>query len=322
MRARLVLVLPVALLSIGCSGGSTSALPQPSDADAAAIAAPPSAASDAARDPVAQDPEPLLRTLPRTTWNPRFVTHNAFFQGLSSVRPGVGQTVLVTEPFELERIELYVESTAVFALPTFFDFPFETPWQVLREHVYYPGAVDDLGVTLALHLYRSAHDEGLVTARRPTPGSGGDSLEEDEVIRLADLVLVSEQVLQGPVRAGTGTTSLRLAEPVVLTSGYWMLAFSIHSVEGDLDVLDLPIRGMQSGNNRAEFAVEGNECEYQPSPDAYPEGAFYWLELEPEAVFTPGFAKVEQCVEYGRYEEWTPFNPGDIGLDLYGTPTG
>ena len=94
------------------------------------------------------------------------------------------------------------------------------------------------------------------------------------------------------------------------------------SVEGELDVLDIPIRGMQSGDNRAEFAVEGDECEYEPSPDAYPEGAFYWLELEPEAVFTPGFAKVEQCVEYGRYEEWTPFNTGDIGLDLYGTPTG
>lgn len=319
---------PITFALVVLCGGCAA---QPAIEAGGAVTLPePSAASSGGTAPSdgEGDAEPMLRTLPGTSWNSRYPIHNTNFSGLNSLTTraeqtaGVGQTVRVTEPFELRRIGMYFESNVTFALPTLWDFPYETDFRILREHIVSPGPLDDAGVVLGLTLYRSPQDDGFPTIRRPTSGPGAVPFKERDVIRRSDMVLVSEQLLQGEVRAGTGLTVLELTEPVTLQPGHWLLAFRVDSVEGELDLLDLPIRGMEHGNNRVEDAPDGARCEYRAAAERYPDGAFYWLALQPDEHFIPAFAKVQQCVEYGRYEDWTPLNPGDIGLDLFGEPVG
>lgn len=321
-RLGIVLAVAVAVLSAGCAAAPSPAAQPVSEPDGVATMPAPTEASSES------EPEPMLQTLPRASWNPRIPMHNTNFPGLNSLKArsehfaGVGQTVRVMEPFELQRIGIYFESNLTFARPTLWDFPYDTDYRILRDHIVAPGPLDDVGVLLALTVYRSPQGDGFPTVRRQTSGTGGVPTRERDVILSADLVLVSDQLMHGQIRAGTGLTMLELTEPVVLESGHWMLALRVDSLEGELDLLDLPIRGVEYGNNRVEDAPDGARCEYRPFADAYPDGAFYWLERNPDEYFSPGFAKVQQCVEHGRFEEWTPWNPGDIGLDLFGEPVG
>jgi hypothetical protein len=55
-----------------------------------------------------------------------------------------------------------------------------------------------------------------------------------------------------------------------------------------------------------------------PSSDPYPDGAYYWPEDATPDFFIPAFAKVNECITVGRYDNI--MNEGDIILDLYGTP--
>jgi len=322
-RSRVVTLLVLVAVATGCASGSAPASDGAGGGPQAAAGAPPDPASVEGAGQDDEELGPILSTLPRSSWNPRVPVHNTVFGRLDSREANeLGQTIRIERAFELRSIELYVESNVVFALPTFFDFPYDTPWPILRQHTVAPGPVDDLGVDLSLVLYRSPSAEGFPTTLRSTSGHGSVPQKEREVIRVAELDIVSDQPLVGRIRAGTGTTRLDLTEPVVLDPGPWLIALRVDGVDGDLELLSLPIRGMQAGEGVEIDVPARGPCQYRPTEDAYPDGAAYWRDEYPEAMFIPAYAKVAQCIEIGIYGDEGVMNPGDIGLDLFGVPVG
>lgn len=259
----------------------------------------------------------FLRTLPPDTWNSTLMASNASFQRFASQRhTEVGQTVRITEPFELQRVGLQFELATV-ALPGFRDYPDGTNWSILSQYVQILEPTDDLQISLSLILYRSPDLDRVPTIRRMTSGFGGVPTRERDAIRISELEVVTDQRLHGRVTTHSAISLLDLTEPVLLEPGNWIVAFRIDSEPGDVDLLDFRILGIESGEETDERPPPEGPCVYVRTNDPYPDGAFFWRDGE---HFIPAFAKVAACTN--RFDAvGNPIevmNPGDIGLDLYG----
>jgi hypothetical protein len=277
---------------------------------------PPPAEPPAPPEPVIQR---LFRTLPGVAWDPDQPIRNASFQRLDSgLHREVGQTVRIVEPFELHQVVLWFE-LATIALPGFRSFPHGTNWDILQNYVQILAPADELPISLSLVLYRSPDPDGFPTARRRTSGFGGVPMRERDVIRVADLELVSEQPLTGRITSLDAPAMLELSEPLLLEPGFWLFGFRIDNGPGDVDLLDLRILGVESGDEIEEKVPAGGRCDYARTPDPYPDGAYYWFDRDPD-VFIPAFAKVNECIELGKFDVFQVMNPGDIALDLWGFP--
>ena len=334
VRSRRVVMLTAAVLLVAaCAAPEESGTTSP-DADAASSTVEsPTSEPEAAPEPEpAPDPEPvpepepepgpelLLATVPRTSWDASQHVRNAEFQRLDSQQHReVGQTVLVEEAFTLERIGLVVDGPSI-ALPGYRDFPLDTDFSILEPYVENLDIVNDLAVTFSLVLYRSPLEDGFPTVRRRTSGFGPVPLLERDTIRVPGLEVVSDQPLLGMISAGRGVSLLDLSEPVLLEPGHWLVGLRIDRGLDDVDLLDLKLVGVESGDTVDERTGDGEPCDYERTPDPYPDGAFYWREQATSDFFIPAFAKVTACIEFGRYDNI--MNEGDIILDLYGTPAG
>lgn len=260
----------------------------------------------------------FLRTVPPNASNSTLAASNASFQRFASQRhTEVGQTVRISEAFELQRIGLQFELATV-ALPGFRDYPDGTNWSILSQYVQILEPTDELQISLSLILYRSADSDRVPTIRRMTSGFGGVPMRERDAIRISDVEVVSDQRLTGRVTTRQDAiSSLDLTEPVLLEPGYYIVAFRIDHEPGDVDLLDFRIFGTESGEETDERPPPEGPCVYERTTDPYPEGAFFWRDGE---HFIPAFAKVGACTN--RFDAvGNPIevmNPGDIGLDLYG----
>lgn len=329
--------LTVALtLVTGCGPAAETG---PTAADGAGTTPVPMAATPPTEPPPAEpppppptpDPEPpagpelerMVRTLPGVEWDPDQPVRNAGFLRFDSLRhQEVGQTLDVTEAFELHRISVWFDAPSV-ALPGFREIYYDgIDWSRVEDLVQNGIAIDDLAIALSLVLYRGPDPAVLPTARRVTQGYGGGAVRrEREVILIDRLEVVSDQPLVGRIRAGDGASELDLTEPVVLQPGRWLVALRIDRDESDVDLINLPIHGWESGGPADVVIPDGYppECTaYTPAEDPTPDLGFYWRDGERWDLFIPGLAKVGPCAVTGRYDN--PMGPGDIGLDLWGLP--
>ena len=271
-------------------------------------------------EPEEPQPQRLLRTVPPSVWNPERPMSNASFQRFDSDRHReVGQTVRVVEPFELQQVALWFE-LATIALPGLRDFPEGTSWEVLRDYVRILPPMRELPLSLSLVLYRSPDVDGFPTVRQRTAGFGGVPERERDVIRVADLEVVTDQPLLGRISTIDEPSILTLEEPVVLEAGFWLFAFRIDPGPGDVDLLDLRIIGVESGDGIEMEVPADGRCDYTRTLDPYPDGAFYWRDGDRGERFIPAFAKVTACDRPGVFDVNLVNNPGDIALDLYGVP--
>lgn len=291
--------------------------PTPPAAQPPPVQPPPAPPSQPEPDP---GPQLLLATIPRAAWDDAVHVRNAEFQRLDSDRHReVGQTVRVVDAFVLERIGLLIDGPSI-ALPGFRDFPVDTDFSILEPYVQNLDVVEDLAITLSVVLYRSPLEDGFPTVRRVTSGFGPVPREERDTIRVPDLEVVADQPLVGRISAGRGVSLLDLPDPVLLEPGHWLIGLRIDRGLDDVDLLDLKLVGVESGDTVDERTDGGEPCTYERTPDPYPDGAFYWREDATSAFFIPAFAKVTACIELGRYDNI--MNEGDVVLDLYGTPAG
>ncbi len=289
-----------------------------------APSAPPTPSEPAVPPP---PPEPVIermvRALPGTDWDPDQPIRNANFQRFDSLRhQEVGQTLEVTEAFELHRISVWFASPSV-ALPGFREIYYDgIDWGRVSRFVESPDQVDDLDIALSIVLYRSPDPEAFPTTRRVTSGFGGGVVRrEREVIVVDRLEVVSDQPLVGTVRAGTIGSDLDLTEPIVMGPGRWLVALRIDRDTSGIDIIDLPFVGWESGRPPDVVIPSGYppECNaYTPAEDPTPGFGFYWRDGERRELFIPGFAKVQECLVTGRFDN--PMGTGDIGLDLWGFP--
>jgi hypothetical protein len=326
-----------ALLLVACSGADVAEVTDASAATASVqpestTPAPPTTPPPAPPAPPAEPPPPpepvierMVRTLPGVDWDPEQPIRNAAFQRFDSLRhQEVGQTLEVTEAFELHRISVWFSAPSV-ALPGFREIYFDgIDWSRVERFVQNGIPVDDLDLALSIVLYRSPDPEAFPTIRRVTQGfAGGMVRREREVIPVAQLEVVSDQRLTGTIRAGEGASHLDLTESVLMEPGRWLVALRIDRDESGIDIIDLPIHGWESGRPPDIVIPSGYppECTgYTPADDPTPGLGFYWRDRDPLDLFIPGAAKVGACAVMGRYDN--PMGPGDIGLDLWGFPAG
>jgi hypothetical protein len=331
-RAR-ALAAATALLLVACSGADVAEVADASAAPEQPRELPP-LPPPIARRPVEPTPPPpppdpvierMVRALPGVDWDPDQPIRNADFVRFDSLRHReVGQTLEVTEAFELHRISIWFGDPSV-ALPGFREIYFDgIDWSRVERFVQSGIPVDDLDLALSIVLYRSPDPEAFPTIRRVTQGFGGGMVRrEREVIPVAQLEVVSDQRLTGRIRAGSGASHLDLTEPVVMEPGRWLVALRIDRDESGIDIIGLPIYGWESGRPPDIVIPSGYppECTgYTPADDPTPGFGYYWRDRDPLDLFIPGAAKVGACVVTGRYDN--PMGPGDIGLDLWGFPAG
>lgn len=272
-------------------------------------------------------PEPVMermvRALPGTDWDPDQPIRNASFQRFDSLRsPEVGQTLEVTEAFELHRLSVWLEGPSV-GLPGFREIYYDgIEWSRVEPFVEVLDAVDDLRIALSIVLYRSPDPKAFPTVRRVTGGFGGGMVRrERDVIVIDQMETVTDQRLIGTIRAGGSASHLDLVEPVVMEPGRWLVALRIDRNDSELDIIDLPIVGWESGRAPDVQIPPGNPCEYTPADDPTPGFGFYWRDGELRELFIPGFAKVQACLLTGAFGAATnPLGTGDIALDLWGFP--
>lgn len=197
------------------------------------------------------------------------------------------------------------------------DFPVDTDFSILEPYVENLDVVEDFAITFSLVLHRSPLEDGFPTVRRRTSGFGPVPIIERDTIRVSALEVVSDQRLLGRISAGRGVSILDLGEPVLLEPGHWMIGLRVDRGPDDVDLLDLVLVGVESGDTVDE-RTDGEPCVYERTSDPYPDGAYYWREDATSDFFIPAFAKVNECITVGRYDNI--MNEGDIILDLYGTP--
>jgi hypothetical protein len=327
--ARVTAVLvALSLAGLGCAGAEVAgeALAPPT-APAPAVPAPAPAPPTAPPPP----PEPVIErrvsTLPDLDGDPEWPLVNTRFQRFDSLRhQEVGQTLEVTEAFELHRISVWFAAPSI-ALPGFRELYYDgIDWSRVERLVQNGIEVADVGVTLSIILYRSPDPEAFPTVRRVTDGFGGGTVRrERDVIVIDRLELVSDQRLIGTIRATNVPASpshLDLTEPVVMEPGRWLVALRIDQDESDVDVLDLPFHGWESGRPPDVVIPSGYppECnDYTPADDPTPGFGYYWRDGDRRELFIPGLAKVAACGVDGRYDN--PMGTGDIALDLWGLPS-
>lgn len=267
--------------------------------------------------------ERLVRTLPGVDWDPDQPIRNADFQRFDSLRhQEVGQTLEVEQRMELHRIVVWFRTPSV-ALPGFRETYFDgIDFSLVEQYIQNGVAIDDLAIQLSIVLYRSPDPEAFPTVRRVTQGFGGGAVRrERDVIPVASMEVVTDQPLVGNIRAGNGPSLLDLTEPVVMEPGRWLVALRIDEGASDVDIIDLPIIGWESGRAPDVVIPSGYppECTgYTPADDPTPGFGFHWRDGDPPDVFIPALAKVGPCTVIGRYDN--PMGPGDIGLDLWGFP--
>jgi len=310
------------LLVAACSGGD-GADASATSAPAAVAPAPAAPPSVAAEPPPAPEPviQRMVRSLPGTDWDPEQPVVNTDFGPFDTDRHReAGQTIEVTEAFELHRVALRFSEPTV-ALPGFRDIYFDgIDWARVEPYVDNPPPTDDLAVTLSVVLYRSVERDRFLSIERMTPGAQNTPSRVREVIPLESLEVVSDQLLVGPVRTD-GRSFLDLTEPVVMEPGMWLVALRIEDTEGGVDLISMPIAGLESGGPLDVIIPPGLDCEFEQTPDPTPDHAFHFRTVLEGGLdaFTPGFGKVQGgCVQVGNY--FSPGAPGDIGLDLWGFP--
>jgi hypothetical protein len=321
-----------ALLLTACSGdevasGPATPAPEQQPSVAPTPPAPPQPAPP--QQPPQQPPPPpdpvierMLRTLPGTDWDPEQPIRNASFQRFDSLRhQEVGQTLEVTEAFELHRISVWFDAPTI-ALPGFREVYFDgIDWSRVERFVENPDAIDDLELALSIVLYRSPDPAAFPMVRRVTQGFGGGVVRrERDVIVIDRMEVVSDQPLVGTIRAGGGASNLDLTEPVVMEPGRWLVALRIDRDQSGIDIIDLPIVGWESGRPPDVVVPAGKTCDYTPDDDPTPGFGYYWRDGPTREHFIPGFAKVQACLLIGSYDN--PMGTGDIGLDLWGFPLG
>jgi hypothetical protein len=324
MRARaLTLGLVSTLLVAACSGGDGSDVSAPAPGAPAPVAAP----SAPVEQPPAPEPEPepvmqrMARSLPGSDWDPDQPVMNSELGPFDTDRHReVGQTIEITEAFVLHQIALlFIDPTV--ALPGFHDIYYDgIDWGRMLPYVDIPPPTDDLAVTLSIVLYRSVERDRLLSIERMTSGAQNTPDRVREVIPLETLEVVSDQLLVGPVRTD-GRSFLDLTEPVVMEPGMWLVALRTEDTEGGVDILSLPIAGLESGGPLDVIIPPDLDCDFEQTPDPTPGHAFYVRTVLSGGLeaFAPGFGKVQGgCVQVGYY--FSPGAPGDIGLDLWGFP--
>jgi hypothetical protein len=263
--------------------------------------------------------ERMVRTLPASGSEGDLPIRNAAFQRFDSLRhTEVGQTLEVTESFELHRISVWFAGPTI-ALEGFRDVYFDgIDWSRVEPYVRNPGVVEDLAISLSIVLYRSPYSDRFPTEVRRTSGFGGVPLRDREVIVVRELEVISDQPLLGRVTAGFVASDLDLSDPVLMQPGRWLVALRMDRGADDIDIIDLPLVGWESGRSPDVVIPDDQSCSYIPVDDPTPEFAFFWREGDQGDVFIPGFAKVQACLEIGRYNN--PLGTGDVALDLWGFP--
>ena len=326
---RSALVVASSLLLAACGGAEEQAPAAPAPVEQPAP--PPSPVERPVEPPPPPPPPPeptverLIRTVPGSLQDPDRPLYNAYFQRFESLRSNVvGQTLEVTEALELHRIDVWFHAPSV-ALPGFRDVYYDgIDWRLVEQFVQNGIPIDDLDIALSVVLYRSPDPDAFPTLRRRTQGFGsGVALREREVIVIDRLEVVSDQRLVGAINAGGSVSQLELTEPVVMEPGRWVLALRIDRDETKVDILDLPIRGWETGSLDDVLIAADQVCEYTPAEDPTPGFGFYWFDEvvnngQRQQHFIPGFAKIPRCYVEGRAD--TPMGTGDIALDLWGFP--
>lgn len=265
----------------------------------------------------------MVRSLPGAEWDPNMPLRNTEMQPFDADRhPEVGQTLEVAEAFELQRVGVSFSPPTV-ALPGFREIYYDgIDWGRVVPYVDILEPSDALDVTLSIILYRSPSPEGFPTVARMAPGVIEVPSRVREVITVDALEIVTDQRLVGTVRTDD-MSFLDLTEPVVLEPGRWLVAFRIEDVESGVDIINLPIVGLESASPPDVVIRPDLPCEFVETPDPTPDHAFYFRTTLGDGleVFTPGFGKVQGgCVVAGYY--FSPAGTGDIGLDLFGVPVG
>lgn len=263
----------------------------------------------------------MVRSLPGAEWDPNMPLRNTEMQPFDADRhPEVGQTLEVAEAFELQRVGVSFSPPTV-ALPGFREIYYDgIDWGRVVPYVDILEPSDALDVTLSIILYRSPSPEGFPTVARMAPGVIEVPSRVREVITVDALEIATDQRLVGTVRTDD-MSFLDLTEPVVLEPGLWLVAFRIEDVETGVDIINLPIVGLESASPPDVVIRPDLPCEFVATPDPTPDHAFYFRTTLGDGleVFTPGFGKVQGgCVVAGYF--FSPAGTGDIGLDLFGVP--
>jgi len=326
-----IAVLTSVTLLVGACGGGDAAEVAGASPEAApeAPAPPPPPTPPTPPEPAVPPPPPepvierMVRTLPGTDWDPDQPIRNTAFGPFDADRHReAGQTLEVTEVFELHRVGLTFDQPTV-ALPGFRELYYDgIDFGRVAALTDIPPPTDDLRVTLSIILYRSPSSEAFPTVARMSPGAQNAPSRVRDVIPVASLEIVSDQLLIGKVRTD-GMSFLDLTVPVVMEPGMWLIAFRIEDTEGGTDLISLPIVGVESGGPPDVVIPRDLPCEFVQTPDPNPDHAFYFRAVLGDGTdaFTPGFGKVQGgCVVKGYY--FSPGSPGDIGLDLWGFPVG
>lgn len=265
----------------------------------------------------------LARSLPGSSWDPDLPVQNTAFAPFDTLRhPEVGQTLEVEQAFELRRIAVGFQPPTV-ALPGFRERYFDgIDWGIVAPYTEILEPAASIDLTLSLVLYRSPDRDAFPTVARMAPGAQEVPSRVRDVIPVGELEVVSDQLLDGTVRTD-GTSLLDLTVPVVLDAGRWLVALRIERFDEDLDVIGLPIVGLESASPPDVVLRPDLPCEFVQTPDPTPDHAFYFRTTFEDGleVFTHGFGKVQgDCVVEGYY--FSPAGTGDIGLDLFGVPLG
>jgi len=315
---RVVMLGLVTALLVACATGEAPEASAPPSAAATMPAPAPSvpAAPSASAEPVIAR---VVRSLPGSGWDPEQPVSNTAFGPFDSDRHReAGQTIEVTEAFTLHRVGLTFDQPTV-ALPGFRDLYYDgIDWERVLPYIDIPPPTADLAVTLSIILYRSVSSERFLSVERMTAGAQNAPDRVREVIPLDTLEVVSDQRLTGAVRTDR-MSLLDLTEPVVMEPGLWLVAFRVEDTAGGVDLVALPIAGLESGGPLDVIIPPDLDCEFEPTPDPSPDHAFRFRTVLDDGLdaFVPGFGKVQGgCVVVGYY--FSPGAPGDIGLDLWG----
>lgn len=255
-----------------------------------------------------------LRTLPAGFRNRSGEEGVAGFWWSVTGYPEIGQTVLVTEPFELT--ELRVGMQRVSALEG---------WRTADEDriswdhdVIWNGNVP--GVRFRITIW-------------PVPDRGGATLDVAGIPALTEQYVTADAPIIGGVYGSDRWVQLRLATPVAIGAGHHLVSLGIDDIGPDPNAFSFYVLGSRHGyTDRGGFDQRGPviQCDYPATPERYAQGRLYYRVFSahgrptPLANATTRFSEhrakvlsesLNACSARGTAD---PMLPGDLDLLMLG----
>ena len=228
--------------------------------------------------------------------------------------PEIGQTVRVTEPFELTELRVGIHRASSLAgwRTASFD---EIAW---THDTLWTGTVP--GVRIRVTIW-------------PVEGRGGSTLDVAGIPAITEQYVTADAPVIGGLWASPESVRMRLATPVQLGAGHHLVSLGIDDIGRDPNVFNFYVLGSRYGfTDRTGFDRQGPAlpCTYRVTPERYPEGRLYYRDFSARSkptplanattVFREHRAKVlasslNDCGEEGSMDYMLP---GDLELVMIG----